>query len=310
MSTTALLLCGSLACSAGPTGGIVVGGSATISSPSSSPMTLIINQTSQNAIINWNSFNIGTGETVKFIQPNSSSISLDRVTGVGVSTINGTLTANGNVFLINPNGVLIGPGGVINTAGFVATTSNIKNSDFMAGRHNFGIAGRPDASVVNLGRITAANSGFAALVAPGVRNSGTITANLGTVALASGNTFTLDLYGDKLIQLAPGDAIAKKVIDVATGKPLSALVGNDGAIKANGGRIQLIATPRARLSIRSSIIPASSKPTRSARGPARSCLALRQPRASRRVPQPKLSGSPARSPQAARARAARAAQSG
>jgi hypothetical protein len=63
------------------------------------------------------------------------------------------------VFLINPYGVLIGPGGVINTAGFVATTSNIKNSDFMAGRYNFGIAGRPDASVVNLGRITAANSG-------------------------------------------------------------------------------------------------------------------------------------------------------
>ena len=105
------------------------------------------------------------------------------------------------MFLINPYGVLIGPGGVINTAGFVATTSNIKNSDFMAGRYNFGIAGRPDASVVNLGRITAANSGFAALVGPGARNSGTITANLGTVALASGNTFTLDLYGDKLIKL-------------------------------------------------------------------------------------------------------------
>ena len=51
----------------------------------------------------------------------------------------------------------------------------------------------------------------------------------------------IDLYGDKLIQLAPGDAIAKKVIDVATGKPLSALVGNDGAIKANGGKIQLTA---------------------------------------------------------------------
>ena len=201
-----------------------------------------INQTSQNAIINWNSFNIGTGETVKFIQPNSSSISLDRVTGgLGPSQIFGTLTANGQVFLINLNGVLIGRGGVINTGGFLATTSGIKNSDFMAGRYNFGIAGRPDASIVNLGRITAANSGFAALVGPGARNSGVITANLGTVALASGNTFTLDLYGDKLIQLAPGDSIASKVIDVSTGKPLSSLVSNDGAIKANGGRILLTA---------------------------------------------------------------------
>ena len=94
---------------------------------------------------------------------------------------------------------------MVNTAGFLATTSDIKNSDFMAGRYNFNIPGRPDASIVNQGRITATSGGFAALVAPGVRNSGTITATLGTVALASGNGFTLDLYGDKLITLAVDD---------------------------------------------------------------------------------------------------------
>jgi hypothetical protein len=44
------------------------------------------------------------------------------------------------------------------------------------------------------------------------------------VALAAGNSFTLDLYGDKLITLAVGDQIASKVIDVATGKPLKSLV--------------------------------------------------------------------------------------
>ena len=70
------------------------------------------------------------------------------------------------------------------------------------------------------------SGGFAALVAPGVRNSGTITATLGTVALASGNSFTLDMYGDKLITLAVGDQIAGKVIDVATGRPLKSLVSN------------------------------------------------------------------------------------
>ena len=67
---------------------------------------------------------------------------------------------------------------------------------------NFNIPGRPDASIVNLGRITATSGGFAALVAPGVRNSGTITATLGTAALASGNGFTLDMYGDRLITLS------------------------------------------------------------------------------------------------------------
>ena len=153
----------------------------------------------------------------------------------------GTLTANGRVFVINRDGILFGPGAVINTAGFLATTNDIKNSDFMAGRYNFNIPGRPDASIVNQGRITATSGGFAALVAPGVRNSGTITATLGTVALAAGNSFTLDLYGDKLITLAVNDQIASKVIDVATGQPLKSLVTNDGKIRANGGRVELTA---------------------------------------------------------------------
>ena len=76
-----------------------------------------------------------------------------------------------------------------------------------------------------------------------MRNSGTITATLGTVALASGNSFTLDIYGDKLITLAVGDSIANKVIDVATGQPLKSLVSNtkSGVISANGGRVELTA---------------------------------------------------------------------
>src|ERR1700681_3294759 len=111
----------------------------------------------------------------------------------------------------------------------------------MKGQYNFNISGNPSASVVNQGAITAASGGFASLVAPGVRNSGTITATLGTVSLAAGNTFTLDFYGDKLITLAVNDQIAAKVIDVATGQPLKALVGNDGKLQANGGRVELTA---------------------------------------------------------------------
>src|SRR5206468_12709830 len=167
----------------------------------------------------WHTFNIGARESVRFNQPGSSSVVLNRVTGgLGPSEILGTLTANGRVFLINRDGILFGPSSVVNTAGFLATTHDIRNADFMAGRYNFNIPGRPDASIVNQGRITATSGGFAALVAPSVRNSGTITATLGTVALASGNSFTLDMYGDKLITLAVGDQIASKVIDVSTGK--------------------------------------------------------------------------------------------
>src|SRR5262245_58649087 len=240
LTSTALLALGAAPVAAGPDGLVIVGGSAKVSGAGTATTT--INQSSSRAIINWNTFNIGAGETTTFAQPGSSSVVLNRVTGgLGPSQIYGTLTANGQVFVINRDGVVVGPSGVIYTAGFLASTIDISNANFMAGRYNFNIAGRPDASIVNMGRITATSGGFAALVAPGVRNSGTITATLGTVALSSGNSFTLDLYGDRLIQLSPSDQIANQVIDVATGKPLASLVTNDGRLSANGGRVELTA---------------------------------------------------------------------
>src|SRR6476659_7556327 len=191
---------------AGPDGGRVISGSATINNPGSANVS--VNQLSDKAIINWRLFDIGPGEKTTFVQPNANSIVLNRVTGgLGPSQILGTLEANGKVFVVNRDGIIFGAGAVITTAGFLATTSDIKNEDFMAGRFNFQIPGRPDASIVNLGTITATNGGFAALVAPGVRNSGTITAALGTIGLAAGNTFSLDFYGDRLITLGVGDQI-------------------------------------------------------------------------------------------------------
>src|SRR5262249_40278484 len=217
LTTAALLALGAAPAAGGPAGGTVVGGTATIQGEGGPAVT--VNQSSGSAIINWNTFNIGVNESVRFNQPGASSVVLNRVTGGrGPSEILGTLTANGRVFVINRDGILFGPNAVVNTAGFLATTHAIKHSDFMAGRYNFNTPGRPDASIVNQGRITATSGGFAALVAPGVRNTGTITATLGTVALVSGNSFTLDLYGDKLITLAVNDQIASKVIDGSTGK--------------------------------------------------------------------------------------------
>ncbi|MFL5099928.1 MAG: filamentous hemagglutinin N-terminal domain-containing protein, partial [Xanthobacteraceae bacterium] len=240
LATTALLPLGIGFAVAGPTGGVVVGGEATIRDQGSRNVT--IDQWSHRAIINWYTFNIGAGESTRFNQPDSSSVVLNRVTGgVGPSEIFGTVTANGRVFVINRDGILFGPNAVVDTAGFLATTSDITNDDFMAGRYNFNIPGRPDASIVNHGTITAQSAGFAALVAPGVRNTGTITATLGTVGLAAGNSFTLDLYGDKLITLAVGDSIAGQVRDVQTGQTLNSLVENTGRLRANGGRVELTA---------------------------------------------------------------------
>src|SRR5438445_4968641 len=241
LTTAALIALTARPAAAGAEGGTVVGGAATIQGQGGPAVT--VKQSSSSAIINWHTFNIGARESVRVNQPGSSSVVLNRVTGgPGPSEILGTLTANGRVFLINRDGILFGPSSVVNTAGFLASTHDITNADFMAGRYNFNIPGRPDASIVNQGRITATSGGFAALVAPGVRNSGTITATLGTVALASSGTgFTLDLYGDKLITLAVNDQVASKVIDVATGRPLKSLVSNEGKIRANGGRVELTA---------------------------------------------------------------------
>jgi filamentous hemagglutinin family protein len=241
LATTALMPLSTFVASASPQGGQMVEGNATIVvGPGGSNVT--VTQTSPNAIINWNTFNVGAGQTVQFSQPGSTSVVLDRVTGGGgPSQIFGEIGANGIVYLVNPNGILFGRGSSVNAAGFLATTHDIANGDFMAGRYHFNIAGNPSASIVNRGTITAASGGFAALVAPGVRNSGTITATLGTVGLASANGFTLDFYGDRLLTLAVNDVIAAKVMDVATGKPLSSLVSNTGKLSANGGKVVLTA---------------------------------------------------------------------
>jgi filamentous hemagglutinin family protein len=238
--TPTLLPMGLTPAIAGPNGATVVGGAATVQGQGTA--AVVVNQSSQSAIINWNTFNIGLGESTKINMPGASSVELDRVTGgLGPSQIYGSLSSNGQVFLVNPDGILIGPSGKVDTASFLATTHDIANSDFMAGRYNFSIPGMPNSSVVNQGAITAQTGGFAALVAPGVRNTGTITAKLGTVALASGNSFTLDFYGDNLITLGVNDSIAATVLDVSTGQPLSALVSNEGTLKANGGRVELTA---------------------------------------------------------------------
>ncbi len=240
LMTSALVPLTVASAAAGPNGATVVGGSATVQGQGTA--NVVVNQTSNSAIINWNTFNIGAGQTTRINMPSANSAELDRVTGgLGPSQILGSLSSNGQVFLVNPDGILFGAGSRINVGGLLATTNNISNADFMAGRYNFSIPGMPNASIVNQGSITAQTGGFAALVAPGVRNTGTITAKLGTIALASGNAFTLDLYGDNLLTLGLNDSISSQVIDVSTGKPLSSLVSNAGTLKANGGKVELTA---------------------------------------------------------------------
>src|SRR5690349_153008 len=118
-----------------PTGGNVISGTATISTPGAGVMQ--IDQSSQRAIINWDSFSIGVGAHVNFSQPGASSVALNRVVGGVPSEIFGRLTANGQVFLTNPNGVLFAPGASVEVGSLVATTLSISDHDFLAGTYRF-----------------------------------------------------------------------------------------------------------------------------------------------------------------------------
>ncbi len=101
-------------------------------------------QTTSRAIINWSSFDIAPGEITQFEQPSSSSIALNRVTGSqNPSQILGTLNANGQVWIINPNGVMFGGNAQVNVAGLVATSADIDNNNFMAGNYTFNRPGNP-----------------------------------------------------------------------------------------------------------------------------------------------------------------------
>lgn len=209
---------------ANPTGGVVVDGAATISS---TPNVTNVTQSTNRAIINWQGFSIGVGETVNFLQPTAMSVTLNRVVGNEQSIIAGALNANGKVFLVNSNGIMFTKDAQVNVGGLVASTLDISNSNFMAGNYTF--SGSSAASVVNKGTINAADGGYVALLGRAVSNEGTIGAKLGTIALASGDAITLNFSGDSLLDVT---------IDKGT---YDALVENKGLIKADGGNVVMTA---------------------------------------------------------------------
>ena len=222
LSVAALVACGTAA-HALPTGNSLAAGQATVSTPTAGQMQ--ITQTSNRAVINWNSFGIATGESVNISQPSSSSALLNRVIGNSSSEIYGSLTANGQVFLINPNGVLFGKSASVNVGGLVASSLNITDTDFMNNNLKFfkdGSAG----SVVNQGTITA---GFAALLGPTVDNSGSIITYKGSTVLAGADAVTLNFDTSGLIALT---------LDQGA---YNAQVQNSGIIEADGGRVILSA---------------------------------------------------------------------
>ena len=239
------LLCAELALVGGPamaggalpTGGQFVAGQGTITGSSSA---LTVNQSSNHGIINWQGFSIGTGNRVQF--NNGSGATLNRVTGKNLSRIDGSLSATGSVYLINPQGVVVGSGGKVVTNGsFVASTRDVSNSAFMNGGP-LSASGTSNGDVINAGTITSA-TGDAILVGRAVKNTGSVSAPNGTAVMAAGNQILLQpVGGDSRIAVSggkgdvtnAGTVKAAQAALASAGGNVYALVENNGGINATG----------------------------------------------------------------------------
>jgi filamentous hemagglutinin family protein len=203
---------------AAPSGQQVVAGQATFSQQGN---VFSITNT-PGTIINWQSFSINAGEITRFIQQGSDSAVLNRIVGQDPTRILGALQSNGQVFLINPNGILFGRDSRVDVNGLVASTLNLSNADFLAGKKNF-TAGAVAGEVRNEGAITTPTGGQVFLVAPNVTNAGIITSPKGDVVLAAGHSVQLVDSRDPDMQ-------------VVVSAPLDAAI-NLGQVVAQGGRI-------------------------------------------------------------------------
>ncbi len=220
-----------------PQDGQIVAGNGNIQQPNAQNM--VINQSSNQMITNWQGFDIGQSESVQFNQPNSNSVALNRVIGQDPTAILGKLNANGQIFITNPSGVFFGPNSIINVASLMATSLQISNQDFLNRNYRFTQdPSKPLAAVINEGQINA--SGYIGLLGPRAENRGMLMANLGSIALGSGKAATMDFSGDGLINFAITEPVDGSFVD-KDGKTVDNGVFNSGTIQADGGKVLLTA---------------------------------------------------------------------
>ena len=217
---------------AAPTGGVVSSGSAVIGT---SGTATTIDQRSSKVIIEWQDFSIAENESVTFNQPDASSIALNRVIGTNKSVLEGVLSANGKVYLVNANGVLISKDATVNTAGFLASTLNITDENFKKGNFAFEADGT-QGDVVNLGTIEVSEGAYVVLLGRQVSNEGAILATKGTVAMGSGDKITLNFNGNSLVDVTVDegtlDALVETKQAIVADELLSAQVNIEGLVQA------------------------------------------------------------------------------
>ena len=232
IKTTALIstvaasaLMGDVSTTALPTAPNIVQGNINIQTNTAN---MLINQSTNQGIINWGTFNIGSAASVRFNQPNASSSTLNRVVGNEVSNIAGSLSATGKVILINPNGVIFGNGSRVDVGGIVASTMNLSNENYLNNTLRFTRDGSTG-TITNRGTIRAEDAGYVALLAPEVINEGVVIAQKGSAIFASGDAITLSADNAGLLSVT---------VDAAT---VNTLIENKALVQADGGVVYMSA---------------------------------------------------------------------
>ena len=209
-----------------PTGGQVVKGQAQINQTGASgATTTTIKQSTPQVSINWQSFNVGDKERVNFVQPDASSLAINRILGSQGSSIQGNINANGQVWLINPNGIVFGKNAQVNVGGLVATTLDTANPGSLMGAQRF--SGNSTADVTNSGLLNASEGGYVTLLGHRVSNQGEINAPAGTVALGAGSAVDLQFNNNQLLSVQVYESL------------LDAMADNGGVIRADAGQVLL-----------------------------------------------------------------------
>jgi len=198
-----------------PHGGIVTSGKGTVSVVGN---TLTVNQASNFLMTKWSSFNIWTGQTVRFVQPSRSSIAINTILGNTATNIFGRLLANGQVWLVNPNGVVFGPGAEVNTRGLLVSALSLNGT---SSQPTFSGTG----TVSNAGSLT--GDYYLALIGSSVTNKGTL--NSSNVDMLAGTNVSLTFANNDILSYA---------INANT---IPALAANSGKIVANGGSVWVAA---------------------------------------------------------------------
>ena len=246
---------------ANPTGLTVGSGTATVNQ-SGSQFTITV---SQNAFLNWNTFNIAAGETTIFQQPSASSIVWNRVNDPNPSQIFGSLKANGIVVLLNSSGFYFGPNSFVSAAGLVVSTANCAPPENSGGSWEFN-GPPPLVSIINYGHIQVGNGGQAFLIADQIENHGSIEAPGGTIGLAAGQTVLLSERPDgrgmsMQVTLPQGsvDNFGNLIADAGTIALNAKVINQDGLLQANSvinqnGVIELVASDSLNLGADSQIL--------------------------------------------------------